>query len=56
MTNFKTTLFAVLFLAGIFGRIDTVNAGNAKEVATFGGGCFWCLEAVFEELQGVYEG
>tara|TARA_Y100000588_G_C14234428_1_gene916639 strand:- start:497 stop:1045 length:549 start_codon:yes stop_codon:yes gene_type:complete len=26
-----------------------------KTLATIGGGCFWCLEAVFERIPGVHE-
>lgn len=26
---------------------------NGKEIATLAGGCFWCLEAVYEQLRGV---
>jgi peptide-methionine (S)-S-oxide reductase len=31
------------------------QAAPGHQFATLGGGCFWCLEAVFEEVEGVVD-
>ncbi len=32
-----------------------MEAGSRHETTTLGGGCFWCLEPVYDELKGVVD-
>ncbi len=37
----------------VFPTDKTVMTGQPSDTATFGTGCFWCTEAIFERLKGV---
>jgi peptide-methionine (S)-S-oxide reductase len=48
-------LFAIaaVLLAAAAAPVFAAETRAAPQTITLGGGCFWCLEAVFDELKGV---
>ena len=32
---------------------DQLENNNKTETATFGTGCFWCTEAIFQNVEGI---
>ena len=53
MKKYTFVILAMLILSlSLQGNSDMKDK---FEVATFGGGCFWCVEAIFERVSGVHQ-
>ncbi|MEL1240549.1 peptide-methionine (S)-S-oxide reductase MsrA [Flavobacterium flavipallidum] len=50
----KKYLFLILLIScTAFSQKKTAKANPNLESITLGGGCYWCIEAIFENLEGV---
>ena len=47
--------FIIISLIISFNSLKSEEKLNQIEIATLGAGCFWCVEAVFERIDGVLD-
>jgi len=49
----KSFLIILLFSLSMIGQSNLKKSNSNLETITLGGGCYWCTEAIFENLVGV---
>ncbi|WP_413999238.1 peptide-methionine (S)-S-oxide reductase MsrA [Flavobacterium sp. W1B] len=49
----KSILICLLLTFNMFGQNNKMTKKSNLETITLGGGCYWCVEAVYENLNGV---
>jgi methionine-S-sulfoxide reductase len=50
----KKIIIALVFITtGAFAQKSDLKTGLNQDTITLGGGCYWCVEAVYEQLDGV---
>jgi len=51
--NFVLTFVLIFLSLNLFAQRNKKTMDSNLAVATFGNGCFWCTEAIFQQLKGV---
>ncbi len=55
MKLYSFNKLSLMFLIILFNFTSSEEKLNQIEIATLGAGCFWCVEAVFERIDGVID-